>query len=351
MKKSLLMIIILLSLQTVIVVDGFQNNEGKNSWMALRSWGLGLTIPDGSPLEDGSVVKWSEHKNVTVLYSIPNITYTDNTIYLIVSIMTGGGTIIQVATGIYPNSTYWSSYFMYVAGISHGGKTYVPVRLNCRPYFHPRDNVSISIYNRHVENSSVEYWASSVTNLSTGEKVDVYIVMDNSSTFKDGEQEVIAFESYTYNEKVFEYMGEATLYSILVDGKRVLNGWYIDDGQVFNRRPLFEVGGGQVPPFISIVLKEDKTIAWTYSKPEWGNPPNSVIITFFISILIISATITFYIAYRIDYRSRLRATLLRIGAKHSRAPIIVTRVSTLRGFTKGSRIPRTLSIGACIMFR
>ncbi|MEN2974378.1 MAG: hypothetical protein ABDH32_02225 [Candidatus Caldarchaeales archaeon] len=317
----------------------------------MRSWGLGLTIPNGSPLEGGGTVEWGKHSNITAVFSLPNINYTDNTIYLIVSIMTKGGTIIQTATGIYRNSSYWSSYFMYVTEISYKGKNYVPVRLNSTPYFSPKDKVAISIYYEDGEDCPAGCWASSILNLSTGEKIDIKIVVDNSSTFMDGEQEVIALESYTYNEEVFKNMGEAVLYSILVDGNRVLGGWYVDDGQVFDRRPLFEVGGGQVPPFISIISKENNTVAWRYSKPEWNNSSHIILSMFFILTVIISAIVAFYIGYRIDYKVRPRKSILRNGSKHSKAPITVTIESILKGFTKGSRVSRTISIGRCKMFR
>ncbi|MCX8193632.1 MAG: hypothetical protein N3G77_07485 [Nitrososphaeria archaeon] len=345
------MISILLISQILIMSGSFWNNVEQDSWIYTRPWGLGLTIPNGSPLEGGDTVKWSKHRNITAIFSLPNINYTDNTIYLIVSIMTKSGTIIQAAAGLYQNSTYWSSYIMYVTEISYKGKTYVPVRLNSTPYFFPNDKVAISIYYRNCEDCPEGCWASSIVNLSTSEKIDVKIVVDNSSTFMDGEQEVIALESYTYNEEVFKNMGEVILYSILVDGKKVLGGWYVDDGQVFNRRPLFEVGGGQVPPFISIILKENNTIAWTYSKLEWNNSSHSILSMSFILTVIISAIVVFYIGYRIDYKARPRKSILRNGAKQSKAPTTVTRESILKGFTKDSRVSRISSIGTCTMFK
>lgn len=275
-----------------------QENSKRDSWVALRSWGLGLTIPNGSLLEDGATVEWGKHSNVTVILTLPNISYTDKTIYLIVSIMTRRDTIIQTAIGIQPNSTYWKSYFMYVTNVYQHNRTYVPVLLDSTPYFFPGHRASISIFFKHNEDHR-GCWSSSITNLSTGENITVEILNDGSSAFKDGEQEVIALESYTSNEEVFKNMGEAVLHSILVDGKRIVSGWYIDDGQVFDKRPLFEVGGGPVPSFISIMSKDDGTIAWKYSKPIWNNYPTSQYSLIFTVALIVLTIIIVYLAYRI----------------------------------------------------
>jgi hypothetical protein len=295
--RAAISLLFILQLSTGVVI--LHENPSKDTWVIQRSWGLGLTIPNGSPLEDGSRVEWGEHRNITVVLTLPNISYTDKTIYFIVSIMTKQQTIIQAAIGIHPNNTYWTSSFMYVKNVYQHNKTYVAVLLDSPPYFHPYDKASISIYYRPSEDGAGGVWASSITNLSTGESIDVDILVDNSSTFMDGEQEVIAFESYTSNEKIFEQMGQAILHSILVDGRRVLGGWYIDDGQVFDRRPLFEVGGGRVPSFISIIFKNDGTIAWIYSKPTWNNSLSPIYSIMFLLLLVISIIIVVYVAYRI----------------------------------------------------
>jgi len=290
-------LLFILQLSTGVVI--LHGNPSKDTWVIQRSWGLGLTIPNGSPLEDGSRVEWGKHRNITVVLTLPNISYTDKTIYFIVSIMTKQQTIIQAAIGIHPNNTYWTSSFMYVRNVYQHNKTYIAVLLDSPPYFHPYDKASISIYYRPSEDGAGGVWASSITNLSTGKSIDVDILVDNSSTFMDGEQEVIALESYTSNEKIFEQMDQAILHSILVDGRRVLGGWYIDDGQVFDRRPLFEVGGGQAPSFISIIFKDDGTIAWIYSKPTWNNSLSPVYSIMFLLLLVISMIIVVYLAYRI----------------------------------------------------
>jgi hypothetical protein len=290
-------LLFILQLSTGVVI--LHGNPSKDTWVIQRSWGLGLTIPNGSPLEDGSRVEWGKHRNITVVLTLPNISYTDKTIYFIVSIMTKQQTVIQAAIGIHPNNTYWTSSFMYVRNVYQHNKTYIAVLPDSPPYFHPYDKASISIYYRPSEDGAGGVWASSITNLSTGKSIDVDILVDNSSTFMDGEQEVIALESYTSNEKIFEQMDQAILHSILVDGRRVLGGWYIDDGQVFDRRPLFEVGGGQAPSFISIIFKDDGTIAWIYSKPTWNNSLSPVYSIMFLLLLVISMIIVVYVAYRI----------------------------------------------------
>lgn len=276
----------------------FQGNSQEGSWVFSRSWGLGLTVPNGGVLEDGSEIEWSKHSNITIVLTLPNISYTDNTIYLVASIMTRGETIIQTTIGIQPNNTFWVSSFMYVTNVYKHNRAYVPVLLNSNPYFSPGDKASISIY-FNGDGYTAGSWSSSVTNLSTGEEITVNILQDGSSTFMDGEQEVVALESYTSNEEVFRRMGHATLHSILVDGRRVVSGWYIDDGQVFDRKPLFEVGGGQVPPFISMIAGGDGLITWTYSKPSWNDSINPHYSLLLIPTFIILTIVIVYAAYRI----------------------------------------------------
>lgn len=293
--KVVIMIMFIVQLPSQLIIS---QDSSRDSWVIQRSWGLGLTIPSGSILEDGGVVEWSRHSNVTVVLTLPNISYTDRTIYFIASIMTCGKTIIQAAVGIQPNNTYWTSNFMYVTNVYQRNKTYFPVLLYSPPYVYPSEKVSISIYYKQDRSGSDGSWVSSITNLSTSEKIEVEITKDNCSTFIDGEQEVVAFESYTSNEEVFKSMGEAALHSILVDGKKVLGGWYIDDGQVFDKNPLFEVGGGQVPPFISIKIYGDGAATWIYSKPTWSNFLEPSYLVMFFSILAISISIIVYVAYR-----------------------------------------------------
>ncbi len=231
-------------------------------------WGLGLTIPDGSPQGNGDVVDWSSTSNLTVIVTLPRINYTDGIIYVIASIMTQSGNILQVAAGLSPGEENWSTYFMYATNISSQGKTYVPVLLKGGPSLAPGDTVSISIFSTRI--GLEPRWMGRVCDLASGECREISLLADGSSTFMPGEQEVIALESYTSTEEVFSDMSSMVLHSVLADGEKVVGGWYIDDGLVFTRRPLFEVGGAfPVPNFIYMSFPSESSAVWAYSAPSW----------------------------------------------------------------------------------
>ncbi len=75
-----------------------------------------------------------------------------------------------------------------------------------------------------------------------------FLINDNSYTFMDGEQEIIALESYTKKESLFSYMGNIILYALLLNGKKVVSGWYAYDGWDWTKHPLFVVGGSTQAP-------------------------------------------------------------------------------------------------------
>ncbi|MEM4289881.1 MAG: hypothetical protein QXQ48_06375 [Nitrososphaerota archaeon] len=245
--------------------------HGSDEWeeFVIRSpWALGLTIPDKSPLEDGEVLDWSAANNLTIVVTLPNINYTDNTLYVIVSVMTMSGTVLQVAAGLEPGQEVWSTHVMYVTGVYGSGKEYHLVARGAAPYSRPGDKLSISIYSAMIGPNST--WFGEVYNYLTGEGKRFVILVNGSSSFRAGSQEVIALESYTSKEEVFTGMGRMILHGIFINGRRVVGGWYVDDGQVFYRESLFVVGGGApVPSFISIDDLPDHEVAWLYSPAVW----------------------------------------------------------------------------------
>ncbi|MEM0482574.1 MAG: hypothetical protein QXM16_06800 [Nitrososphaerota archaeon] len=225
-------------------------------------------MPDGCALDDGGVLSWSSSRNLTVAVTIPNINYTDNTIYVIVSAMTMSGTVLQVAAGIEPGQNHWSTYVMYVTSVYGSRKDYQLVAHRAPPHPAPGNRISLSIYS--VVQGSHPTWFGEVYDYASGEREVFAIVADGSSSFRTGGQEVIALESYTSSEEVFAGMGSMTLHGIFVDRRKVVGGWYVDDGQVFYRESLFVVGGGApVPSFISISFPQSGEALWTYSPVSW----------------------------------------------------------------------------------
>lgn len=247
------------------------SSSGSDEWEGVvsgRPWALGLTLPDGCPLDDGGVLSWSSSRNLTVVVTIPNINYTDNTVYVIVSAMTMSDTVLQVAAGIEPGLDHWSTYVMYVTGVYGSRSEYHLVAYRAAPHPAPGSRLSLSIYS--VMQGPNPAWFGEVYDHSSGEREVFAIVADGSSYFRSGGQEVVALESYTSSEEVFAGMRGMILHGIFVDGRRVVGGWYVDDGQVFYRESLFVVGGGApVPGFISISFLRSGEAVWAYSPTSW----------------------------------------------------------------------------------
>ena len=261
-----------------------------------RPWALGIVVPDGAPTEEGKV-KWSSSSNLTVVLTIPKINMTDSTIYVIVSVMTESGVVIQAAVGIESGDEYWRSYAMYVRDVYSSSKEYVPVLLGDSPSFSPGDSAIISIHSKFID--SVPVWIAEITNLSTYERQEVQLFSDGSSRFMKGDHEVVALESYTRSEYVFRNMGQLTLHGVFVDGKKVLGGWYISDGQVFMSDLLFEVGaGGPVPSFLYLVASNSSMAVWGYSNEAWEASPNHI---FFLLLgaLLLTILLIMFVAFKI----------------------------------------------------
>ncbi|MEM2909661.1 MAG: hypothetical protein QXO01_01145 [Nitrososphaerota archaeon] len=262
------------------------------------SWGLGLIVPDGGSLENGSTVRWDKVNNVTVVVTLPKINQTDGTIYVILSAMTKSGNIVQVAAGLYPEENLWFVYSMYIAEVVSVEKSYVPISIKSGPTMKPGDAISMSIYSNNIGPSIV--WMERVCNLNTGDCRVADMLNDGSAVFMPGEQEIIALESYTTTESVFEHMENMTLHNILLNGVQVTGRWYVGDGMVFDRSPLFQVGGiVHVPSYISMYFTPDGKAVWYYS-PSWERWSDSLsdlnaLIVFMVALLVSSISLAMII--------------------------------------------------------
>jgi len=272
---------------------------GADDWSSYtvgRPWALGIVIPDGAPTR-GGVVKWDSSNNLTVVLTIPRINMTDSTIYVIVSVMTGSGVVIQAAVGIERGYDYWRSYAMYVHDVYSNSKEYVPVLLGGPPSFSPGDSAIISIYSEHID--SVPVWTAKIINLSTGEEQVVKLLSDSSSRFMRGDHEVVALESYTKSEYVFKSMGELRVHDVFIDGQEVIGGWYVSDGQVFMSDLLFEVGAGEpVPSFLYLDFSNSSEAVWGYSNEVWEPSPDNSFF-FLLSALLLAILLIMLVAFRI----------------------------------------------------
>lgn len=270
-NKYLIRFLALLVLSIILLSYTFysinQTNSGWEHYLN-ATWALGIVVPNGAKLEDGSIIKWSEVSNITAIIRLPNITRTDHRIYIVLSAMTASGTILQVAVGLSPNNTHWLTYAMIALNIS-SGTNYMWRTEGSPPIMEVYHTISISIYS--LKNNQGKYeWNYIVHDIITGESNSGFLVDDNSHTFMDGDQEVIALESYTKKESIFSYMGNITLYSLLLNGKKVISGWYIYDGWDWTKHPLFVVGGATPAPQYISISSNNGIIYWKYEPISWS---------------------------------------------------------------------------------
>jgi hypothetical protein len=257
------------------------------------SWGLGVVVPQGSEFADGGRLSWSNASTLTANIQLPNISYTDNTILAVLSAMAADGAVLQVAAGIYPNMSNWLAYGWFIRNPESNPQSYAWVLNSSKPEMTPGSRVSLSI------NISSSHWGYRVQDITTHEAVKGEFMFNVTPSFKVGDQEVFGLESYSSSNHVFEHMGSLLLSSLLVNGKRITEGWYYYADWDTSHNPLFVVGGLNPPPFISTNEFENGTIAWTYSQwtgsgqelltdsvlATWVVLPLAVAITVFMIIL------------------------------------------------------------------
>ncbi|MCL4340464.1 MAG: hypothetical protein M1388_04970 [Thaumarchaeota archaeon] len=239
-------------------------SSGANYYNGGASWGAGLVVPEGSQTASGGRVDWADVQNVSALFRLPDINETDGTIYMIMSLMTSNGSIIQAAAGLYPNSSYWGTYAMYIANPAR--QVYTPIISTEDPCMAPGDLVTMSIY--FLPDSG---WNLLLLDLTNGLSASASFGPGLPASLKVGDQFVFALESYTSTLSVFENMGNVTLYALLINGEAVMSGSYLYSGWNNLRYPLFIVGGASVPNFMAMNLTASGGVVWSY-RSQWGSP-------------------------------------------------------------------------------
>jgi hypothetical protein len=232
---------------------------------AQTSWGLGVVVPDGSTLSGGGTVNWAAVTNVTAVVQIPEITNTSAAIYAVVSLMTQDGVVLQTAFGVYPGDGSWLVYSMFIDNINQIPQHYTWAINSSEPAAEPGDVVTISIYQ-----SPELVWSFEACNLNTSLSINRAFGTNTTELPKRGDQEAFALESYASDSFTFQNMGNMTLSSLLVDGKRVESGWYLFADWDMVHNPLFVVGGGAPPSFIDISISNDGRAVWYYSE-NWAS--------------------------------------------------------------------------------
>lgn len=256
------------------------------------SWGLGVVVPQGAEFENGSHLSWDTTKNVTVSVRLPDIRYTDDTIYAILSVMAKDGSVLQIAAGIYPNQTNWFAYAFIIRDVRAYPQSYTWVLNSSRPEMNAGAQITLSIY------LFSDRWNYAIEDTNTHERVIGEYPSNAIPSMRNGDQEVFALESYSSSRNVFERMGNLSLTSLLMDGQQVMKDWYYYGDWDGVHNPLFVIGGLPPPSFIS-VEKMDNTIEWSFT--EWKgtaqrnpySPLAMILIVIAVVVVITIAAIVF----------------------------------------------------------
>jgi hypothetical protein len=222
-------------------------------------------VPEGAHLLGGGRVQWESVTNVTAYLALPDIESPDGNVYAILSVMTNDGSVLQAAAGALPNRTVWLGFAWSIEGASSGTPSYSWVLNASKPEMSPLANVSISIFR------ASGLWDFKITNVGTGSSVVEPFPPGPASTLRVGDQEVFALESYSRTVATFQNMKNLTLYSILLDGRKVVSGGYLYGGWDMIHNPLFVVGnsGSSPPSFIYPGIGPAGSFFWDYVR-VWG---------------------------------------------------------------------------------
>jgi hypothetical protein len=231
------------------------------------SWALGVVVPEGAGLQDGGKLRWEGVSNVTAAVTLPNITLPDRITYVVLSVMTSDGSVLQAAAGVYPNRSSWLAYSWFVPNINTVHLTYQWVLNASEPQMAQDSRIAITIY------QASGLWKLRVVNLDTGASIDRSFPSGSASSIMVGDQEVFALESYSRSEATFQDMGNLTLSSLLVDGQKVTGGLYSYGNWDPSHNPVFIVGSsGTTPPtFLHLQQLEGGAIVWGFSSVWEGN--------------------------------------------------------------------------------
>ena len=217
-----------------------------NQYSEAGSWALGVVVPEGAALSNGQKLSWSTVVNITTSLRLPNIDQTDGPIYAVLSVMTSDGSVLQIASGLLPNATGWGTFAMWIKNPMGYPQEYETVLDAKTPAVQAGATISLSIY------YSGGAWNFESTEQGFTEPVHASLAANVPSSIKAGDQEVFALESYSSASTVFSDMGNLTVYSILLDGQRVVGGWYTyDGGWNPSHNPLYIVGGEEPPVFMT----------------------------------------------------------------------------------------------------
>lgn len=224
------------------------------------SWALGVVAPEGAGLEGGGTLRWGGVTNVTAVALLPNITLPSGIVYVVLSVMTDGGTVLQAAAGVVPGKDVWMAYSWSIPDIDSVPLSYLWVLNGSGPAAHPGDAVALSILQTNGT------WSLGVKNVESKASIEQAFPGHVVQPLRAGDQEVFALESYSRDASTFREMGNLTLEGIFADGQMVTGGIYTYSDWDMVHNPVFAVGssGTSPPAFISVSRGADGSMMWNY---------------------------------------------------------------------------------------
>lgn len=270
------------------------STSGRNDWQNVRvSWASGIVVPEGARLQGGENLSWTTVSNLTGVLRLPNITDPLGITYVLLSAMGNDGSVFQVGVGIWPGCEYWAVYSWFITGANTMSPSYAWMANSTTPRASSNDLISISIF------KSQSGWTFRVEDVSTNSAIEKAFPA-TSVSFAKGDQEVLSLESYTPSAQTFVNMGNMTLDSLTVDGRRVVRGWYSYSGWDGIHNPLFVVGTSDAPYFVRLSLGTNGVAIWSYDA-LWKDEHFAVVLPIALGVIVLLSA-----AALILVRGRLR---------------------------------------------
>jgi hypothetical protein len=226
--------------------------------------------------------------------TLPNISFTDYPLYAVESVMAADGSVMQIAAGLYPNTTQWLAYGWYIKNVQATPQNYEWVLNASKPEMAAGTPVSLSI------SLIQDRWQYRIEDLTTRAATAGNYPINVPPAFKVGDQELFAFESYSTSNIVFAQMGNLTLNMLRINGRQIATGWYEYGGWNTRHNPLFVVGAFDPPPYIFLQKTKDSTLIWSYE--EWSGsqqealPPPSLL-TSLVGVSVVATILVFAILW------------------------------------------------------
>lgn len=313
---SVLLLLCLSGLQVGAAVGASTSQTPSGGGYPSTSWALGVVLPEGSGLQGGGSVRWEDSTNVTVVLRLPNISDPDRIVYAVMSVMAQDGSVMQAATGVYPNSSVWLAYSWFIPNVQAVPLEYVWLLNSSEPQMAPGARVAISIFR------SSSTWELGVLDEGTGSSVYRAFPASVAPSLKPGDQEVFALESYSRAPGTFQSMGNLTMASLLVDGRRVTGGFYTYADWDPNHEPVFGVGsaGTSPPSFVSLQREGNGSFEWSYAG-TWASAgswyPGVFGASFVLVLLLPSLSVVAFVYWMTSARRRARRMAMGRSAPSS----------------------------------